>query len=209
MTDPRMTKLADVLINYSTELKPGEKVLIEAIDVPHEITCELVRVARKAGAEPLVTLKSNRVLRAMLIHGSEVQLKLIAEVEAARMKQVQAYIGLRGSLNVSELSDVAEDKMKAYQALWWRPVHGEIRVRHTRWVVCCAIPAANPMAQLARMSTAGFEDFYFDVCTMDYRRLSQAMRPLQQRLQAADKVKITGPRHGPAFLDQGSARHRL
>lgn len=191
MTDPRMTKLAEVLIHYSTEMKPGEKILIEAIDVPHEITCELIRVARKAGAEPLVTLKSNRVLRALLTHGSEEQLKLIAEVEAARMKQVQAYIGLRGSLNISEMSDVPEDKMKAYQAIWWRPVHGEIRVRKTRWVVL-RYPS-EPMAQQARMSTEAFEDFYFNVCTMDYRAMGEAMKPLQKRMEAADKVKIVGP----------------
>ena len=53
-----MTKLAETLINYSTELKPGEKVLIEAIDVPDNITCELVRVARAAGADPLVTINA-------------------------------------------------------------------------------------------------------------------------------------------------------
>ncbi|MFH0982224.1 MAG: aminopeptidase [Planctomycetota bacterium] len=191
MLDPRMTKLADVLINYSTTVKPGEKILIEAIDVPHEITCEVVRVARQAGAEPLVTLKSNRVLRALLMHGSEEQLKLIAEVEAARMKQVQAYIGLRGSLNVSEMSDVPDDKMKAYQSLWWRPVHGEIRVRKTKWVVL-RYPS-EPMAQQAKMSTAAFEDFYFEVCTMDYHRMGAAMQPLKKRMEAADQVKIVGP----------------
>ena len=191
MIDPRMTRLADVLINYSTELKPGERILIEAIDAPHEMTCELVRLARQVGAEPLVTLKSNRVLRSLLTHGSEEQLKLIAEVEAARMKQVQAYIGLRGTRNIAELSDVPDDKMKAYQSIWWRPVHGEIRVRETRWVVL-RYPS-EPMAQQAKMSTEAFEDFYFEVCTMDYRKMSAAMQPLRQHLEAADRVKLVGP----------------
>ncbi|MCP4590404.1 MAG: aminopeptidase [bacterium] len=197
MIDPRMSKLADVLINYSISIKPGEKLLIEAIDVPHEMTCELVRTARQAGAEPLVTLKSNRVLRSLLTHGSETQLKLISEVEAARMKQVQAYIGLRGSLNISELSDVPDDQMKAYQSIWWRPVHGQIRVRETRWVVL-RYPS-EPMAQQARLSTEAFEDFYFDVCTMDYRKMGAAMQPLKKRMEATDQVKIVGPGTELAF----------
>jgi len=201
MIDPRMTRLAEVLIGYSIELKPGEKILIEAIDVPPEITCELIRVVRNAGAEPLVTLKNNRVLRSLLTHGSEEQIKLTAEIEAARMKRVQAYIGLRGSLNVSELSDVPEDKMKAYQSLWWRPVHGEIRVRQTRWVVL-RYPS-EPMAQQAKMSTEAFEDFYFDVCTMDYRKMGKAMRPLQKRMEAADKVKLVGPGTELSFSIKG------
>lgn len=191
MLDPRVTRLAELLVNYSTELKAGEKVLIEAIDAPADIACELVRQARKAGADPLVTLKSNEVLRSLLVHGSDAQLQTIAEVEALRMRAVQAYIGVRGSLNISELSDVPDERMKAYQRIWWRPVHGEIRVRQTRWVVL-RWPSAS-MAQSARMSTRAFEDFYFNVCTMDYSRMSKAMQPLRQRMLSCDKVRIVGP----------------
>ena len=94
MIDPRMTKLADVLINYSTALQPGEKILIEAIDAPVEMTCELIRVARAAGGDPLVTLKSNRVNRALMLNSSESQMDLIAQTEALRMSNVDAYIRL-------------------------------------------------------------------------------------------------------------------
>ena len=191
MLDPRMTKLADVLINYSTEMKPGEKILIEAIDVPAEITCELIRVAREAGALPLVTIKSNRVLRALLLDACETQIQLIADCEAHRMKQVQAYIGLRGNPNIAELADVPDEKNKLYQSLWWKPVHGDIRVRKTRWVVL-RYPSTS-MAQSARMSSEAFEDFYFDVCTMDYRKMGRAMQPLKQLMERTDRVKIIGP----------------
>ncbi|MHC4064114.1 MAG: aminopeptidase [Planctomycetota bacterium] len=201
MIDPRMTKLADVLINYSTELQKGENVLIEAIDVPTDIVGELVRAARAAGASPLVTLKCNQVLRSLLIHGSESQIRLIADVEAQRMKQVQAYIGLRGSANIAELSDVPDEKMKMYQSLWWKPVHGDIRVRETRWVVL-RYPSP-PMAQSARMSSQAFEDFYFDVCTMDYRKMSQAMQPLRELMELTDRVRIVGPGTDLAFSIKG------
>ena len=53
MTDPRIEKLADVLINYSCAVKPGEKMLIEAIDMPHAFTKALVRACcrrRRAAA---------------------------------------------------------------------------------------------------------------------------------------------------------------
>jgi aminopeptidase len=190
MVDPRMTRLADGLIHYSTQVKPDEKILIEAIDVPHDMTNELIRVARQAGACPLVTLKSNQVLRQLLIHGSDAQLQLIAETEALRMRGVQAYIGLRGSLNITEMNDVPADRMKAYETIWWKPVHGEIRVRKTRWVVL-RYPSA-PMAQQAQMSTEAFENFYFDVCNMDYRRMARAMEPLVRLLTAADQVRIVG-----------------
>jgi len=191
MIDPRLTTLAQVLVEYSTDLKAGEKVLIEATDIPETMTVELIRVAREAGAEPLVTIKSNEVMRSLLMNGSETQLQLIADVEAHRMKEVDAYIGVRGSFNISELSDVPDEKMKLYQKIWWKPVHVEIRVRQTKWVVL-RYPHQS-MAQSAGMSTAAFEDFYFDVCTMDYRRMGGAMQPLRDLMEKTDQVRIVGP----------------
>ena len=192
MVDPRMTKLADVLVNYSCAVKPGERILIEAIDVPHEFAAECVRLARAAGAEPLVLLKSNQVNRALMLSGGEPQWNLMADVERYQMERVQCYIGARGNHNVSELSDVPADKQKLYESTVWKRVHIEVRVPKTRWVV---LRWPHPsMAQLAGTSTETFEDFYFNVCTMDYARMGRAMQALKQRLEATDQVRIKGPR---------------
>ncbi len=201
MIDPRITKLADVLINYSTNLRKDEKILIEAIDVPPEIVHECVRLAAANGARPLVTLKSLAVWRSLILNGSEDQMKLIAETEALRMKNVQAYIGIRGNPNLAEWSDIPQDKMKLYETLFWKPVHGEIRVRKTRWVVL-RWPSPS-MAQAANKSTVPFEDFYFDVCTMDYAKMSRAMQPLKQIMERSDKVRIVGPQTDLRFSIKG------
>lgn len=191
MLDPRMTKLAEVLINYSTALQPGENILIEAIDIPTAMTCELIRVARKAGGNPLVTLKSNPVWRALKQNSSKEQMDLIAETEALRMSRVAAYIGLRGNHNIAEDSDVDDIAQKLYQDTVWKRVHQDIRVPKTRWVV---LRWPHPaMAQQACKSTETFEEFYFNVCTMDYARMSKAMQPLAARMEAADQVRIVGP----------------
>ena len=106
MTDPRHTRLAETLIHYSCDLQPGDKILIEAIDVPHEFTCELVRLAHDVGAHPNVFIKSKQVMRQLLLRATEEQLVAMAETEEKMMEQMDAYIGVRGSPNVSELSDV-------------------------------------------------------------------------------------------------------
>lgn len=191
MIDPRMTKLAKVLVEYSTALKPGEKILIEAIDIPHEMTCEMVRVVRAAGADPLVSLKSNQVNRALMMNSSESQMNLIADTEALRMEKVDAYVALRGNPNIAELSDVSPEGHKLYQDTVWARVHQQIRVPKKKWVVL-RWPNAS-MAQQANRSTEDFENFYFDVCTMDYARMAKAMKPLVERMEKTDKVKIVGP----------------
>jgi aminopeptidase len=189
--DPRHTTLADTLVNYSCELKAGENVLIEAIDVPHAFTRELVRAAAAAGAHPLVTLKSQEVWRTMLLDGAAEQLRLIGDLEARRMTEMDAYIGVRGSRNVSEWSDIPSDKIELYESTVWQKAHLEIRVPKTKWVV---LRWPNPgMAQLAQMSTEGFEEFYFSVCNIDYARMSAAMKPLQEIMEATKRVRLVAP----------------
>lgn len=191
MLDPRITKLADVLVNYSTAVKPGDNLLLEAIDVPHEFTAEVVRLVHAAGGRPYVLLRSNQVHRALLRAASPAQWETIADVEALQMGRMQCYIGARGSPNVSELSDVSAEQMKIYEGTVWKRVHHEIRVKKTRW--CVLRWPSSSMAQLAQMSTAAFEDFYFAVCMLDYRKMGAAMEALKRRMEATDRVRLKGP----------------
>jgi aminopeptidase len=116
-----------------------------------------------------------------------------------RMKKVQAYIAIRGSANASEASDVPSDRMALYSRVL-RPVLN-YRVNKTRWVVL-RWPTPS-MAQSANMSTEAFEDFYFDVCTMDYRKMARAMVPLQKRMKKADHVQLKAPGTDLTFSIKG------
>ncbi len=107
------------------------------------------------------------------------------------MKQMDCYIGVRGSDNVTELADVPSDQMSKYQRLWQKPVHSEIRVKGTKWVVL-RYPN-DSMAQLSNSSTEAFEDFYFNVCNLDYSKMSKAMDALVELMNKTDRVRITGP----------------
>jgi Leucyl aminopeptidase (aminopeptidase T) len=175
MHDARFDKLAEILTGYSTELKRNEKVLIEAFDAPDEMAIALVRAARKRGAIPFVQSQRARISRELALHATEPQLNLLARHELARMKQMDAYIAVRGSHNITEQADVPTDKLKLV-AKKMRPVQNQ-RVEKTKWVVLrWPTPA---MAQLASMSTEAFEDFFFEVCTLDYRKLRPGMNALK------------------------------
>lgn len=191
MHDSRLDKLADVLTTHSTKVQPGEYVLIEGFDIPEEMIIALIRTVREAGGIPLVEIKQNRIQRELLRNADEEGLKLIGEYEGYRMKQVQAYIGIRGSQNIAEMSDVPTAGMRAYEKHWLTPVHFDIRVSKTKWVVL-RWPSPS-MAQSAKMSTEAFEDFYFDVCTLDYSHMEKAISPLKAMMETTDKVHIVGP----------------
>jgi len=191
MLDPRIDKLAKMLVNYSCALKKGENILVEAIDVPLEFSAALIRHAAEAGGHPLVMLKSNQINRALMQVGRKAQWDLIARVERLQMQNVQCYIGARGSPNVSELSDVSTDRQKLYESTVWEKVHRDVRIKRTRW---CVLRWPTPsMAQMAEMSTEAFEDFYFNVCTLDYVKMSRAMLPLKKLMERTDVVRLKGP----------------
>ncbi|HEY2139946.1 MAG TPA: aminopeptidase [Chthoniobacterales bacterium] len=189
MHDSRYDKLAKVLVEYSTRLKRNETVLIETFDVPDEMTIALVRAARNAGAIPFAQVYRARLNRELALNATERQLNLSAIHELARMKKMDAYIAIRGSQNITELSDVPPEQMKLV-AKKMRSVT-DWRVQKTKWVVL-RWPSPS-MAQLAGMSTEAFEDFYFEVCTLDYRKLQPGMKALKALMDKTDQVEIKGP----------------
>ncbi len=201
MKDPRVAKLADVLVGYSVAVQPGEKVLVEAYDMPDDVVSALVERIAQAGGLPFVSVKRNKVLRALYHSATEEQMRLTGEWEQARMAQMDAYIGVRGAQNVTELSDVPDARMKLYQSLWWNPVHTNTRVPKTKWVVLRW--PTDSMAQLAGMSTEAFEDFYFDVCTFNYGKLSAAIEPLKALMERTDRVRLVSPGTDLTFSIKG------
>ncbi|MGA7274782.1 MAG: aminopeptidase [Candidatus Udaeobacter sp.] len=189
MHDDRFDKLAKLLVEYSIRLKRNETVLIEAFDIPGEMTIALIRAVRKAGGVPFAQTYYTRVNRALALEASDRQLNLMASHELTRMKKMNAYIAVRGSNNITELSDVPPEKMKLIGRKM-RRVQDQ-RVKKTKWVVL-RWPTPS-MAQLAGMSTEAFEDFYFDVCTLDYRKLLPGMMALKRLMEKTDRVQIKGP----------------
>lgn len=189
MKDERYSKLAHVLTDFSTNLKKGERVLIDAHDVPDQIVIEIVRAARERGAIPYVQIYSAAVQRELMMNATEPQYLFSQKHDLARMKEMQAYIALRGSNNIFETSDVPTEKLNLVSKIM-RPVLNW-RVGKTRWVILRWPTAA--MAQQATMSTEAFEDFFFRVCTLDYARMVPGMEALKKLMNRTDKVHIRGP----------------
>jgi aminopeptidase len=189
MYDSRLDQLARVLVRHSTKLQKGENVLIELFDAPDEMGIALIRASRDAGAIPFLQIHHARISRELTLGAAERQLGTISTIELARMKQMQAYIAVRGSHNITELSDVPEEIMRLVAGKM-RPVM-DWRINKTKWVVLrWPTPA---MAQQAQMSTEAFEDYFFQVCTLDYARLIPGMEALKALMDKTDRVQIKGP----------------
>lgn len=189
MHDPRIDELARQLVCYSTNLKAGEKVLIDLFDVPDEVGIALVRAARARKATPFVAVHSAKLSRELQLGATEEQFNTIARHRMTEMKDMDAYIAVRGSHNIAELSDVPPKKMDLVQSHLRQVLR--YRVEKTRW---CVLRWPHPaMAQQAGMSTEAFEDFYFKVCLLDYKALKPAMNALARLMNKTDRVHLKGP----------------
>ena len=202
MHDPRLVKLAEILVDHSCQVQSGEKVFIEAFDLPTPaLICQLIELVSERGAYPLVSCKDNAVLRTLYRNATQESMALSGAFERARMEQMDAYIGIRGANNSSQFSDVPQEKMDLYQKHWWYPVHSEIRVPQTKWVVL-RYPTPS-MAQAADRSCEAFEQFYFDVCTADYAQMAKAQEPLVARMEKTDRVRLVSPGTDLTFSIKG------
>ncbi len=202
MKDKRNEALAHQLLDFSIELQKGEVLYLEVKGKEAlELGKEIIRAAAEKGATPFWYYNDESIQRSWVRQANDDQFKTQAELHLELMKRADAYIGVRGSDNPFDLSDIDSAQIEKNQKLFYKPVHLEERVKRTKWVVL-RYPN-NAMAQLAETSQESFEDFYFDVCLADYARMSKAQDKLKELLEATDKVQIKGPGTNLTFSIKG------
>jgi aminopeptidase len=198
--DPRIQKLAEILVNYSVNLKRGEKILLfvtskNSVPLVRAIINEVYRI----GGIPFVDLMDERLDRALYLGSTAERYQLMLSWDTLKLKSMNALIFLSGNENSSELADVPAEKMNLLGKYWGEPLN--LIVDKLKWSAL-RIPSSS-MAQAAGMSTEAFTDFYFRVCTMDYSRLEKAMEPLARLMKTTDKVRIVGPGTNLTFSIKG------
>jgi aminopeptidase len=201
MEDPRIRKFAWFLINRAVDLKRGEKILIELHGHETNLARVLVEEAYAAGGRPYVHIFDYELERALISAADQEHMKEVASYELALMRDMDAYIDIRAAENVNAWKGIPEAGMMAYRKEYWGPLHLDCRCNHTKWSVL-RYPN-HAMAQLAGMSTAEYEDFYFRACLLDYDKMARAMEKLRARMDKTDRVRITGPGTELSFSIKG------
>lgn len=186
----RDKQLAKQLVEYSTKAKAGDTVYIEvkgfeALNLGKELIAKVTEV----GATPFWYFNDESLFKNFLKNASEQQIIKQRDLHLHLMQNSDCYIGVRGSDNPFDLSDISQEKRDLYAKLFLNPVHSEERVNNTRWTVL-RYPN-NAMAQLAEMSTESFKDFYYNVCLANYEAMDKAQEPLKKLMEETDKVRLT------------------
>ncbi|MFA4133513.1 MULTISPECIES: aminopeptidase [unclassified Brevibacillus] len=189
MLDTRIVKLATNLLSHSVRLKEKESLLIEVRGEGHALAKELVKQAYDLGAYPFVRIIDPSIQRELMLGASAERATHLAKWEEPMYKNLDTYIVINGPSNDSEMADVPVERRRAHQSVM-QELHDYL-TNNVRWTLL-NYPTTG-LAQNANMSTVAFEDFYFDVCSVDYKKMHEAFLPLQQLMDRTDKVRLVGP----------------
>jgi len=199
MIDSRINILAKNLVEYSCKLQKGQTIVIVGSEKAKELIIAIVRHAYSLGAYPFVRLGNSRIGREVAMGMTEERAKLALKYDLTMYQDAHAYIGIGHSSNIFESSDVPIEKKQLYAKHCGKPISDILDKK--KWV-CLRWP--NPsMAQLAQTSVEKFEDFFFDVCNLDYAKMHKAMVPLKKLMETTDRVRIVAPDTDLTFSIKG------
>lgn len=187
--DRRWKQLGELLVSYSTAVKPGERVMIAMVE-PETLPLvqSVYEAAIKAGAYPQVQFLSETLRHALLRYGNSDQINWTPEIEAYGMEWADVYIGLRGAHNLYEHADIPSEVLAANQAALGRI--SAKRWQQTRW---CLVRVPNAaFAQQAETDLETMMEMFFAACLMDWTGASQEWRRMAAKLEGSREVRIVG-----------------
>ena len=199
MRDERIGKIADNLISYSLDVQAGEHIMIRVVDEGEPLARELVKRLYAKGAYPHLRFVRPKLEREWLLGLTKEHVAQVMAWENDMWKGMHGYIGIHGETNDSELKGVPEEKQRLFAEAFQDIAH---YIDNQTKGIRINFPTAA-LAQKANMSTDAFEDFYFDVCSVDYRKMAQASQPLYELMDKTDRVRILGPGTDISFSIKG------
>lgn len=186
----RLTKLANQILTYSIKVKENENLLIELFGTDGiPLAKELISQAHNLKINVFFNIIEYEVLEEFLKNATKEEIKRYALYDLNRMKEMDAYIGISAKRKENEFENVPMAKMELYNTEYMLPVHFKERVKK-KW---CILRYPNDFfAEMNKMSLEQAEDFYFNVCNLDYGKMSNSMNKLVELMNKTDKVRIIG-----------------
>jgi aminopeptidase len=202
MRDPRVARLAELIVSYSLGLGPGKVLRIDAAPVAVPLAVEVYRAALAAGAHPYVNLELERLPELMLAEASEEQLAFVSPIARAEVEAVDAIVTIWAESNTRALSRADPNRhqrlIASEQELakrrWERMATGDLG-----W--CGVLFPTQAHAQDAEMSLGEYERFVFRACHVEdngdavahWQGVRKELQQHADSLSEAREIRIVGP----------------
>lgn len=189
MSDPRVKKLASILVNHSLKVKKGDTVLISSSsELAKPLVLEVFREVMKAGGNPMTSIAFEETANIFYDTAAPHQIMNFPETKLFEAKKIDCFVNIRASANKKALSNI-DPKVISERSKVLKPISEEI-VNRKRWILCNY--PTNGLAQEADMSLEEYEDFVFGATNIDWNRVKQKETKLKNALDKANNVHIVG-----------------
>jgi aminopeptidase len=201
MIDPRVQRLAELIVAYSLELREGKIIRIDGLDAASPLALALYKEALRAGAFPYPHVMVEGILELLLEHGSDEQLDFVSPLQWHEIETIDALITVWSEANTRSLTRVNPERQarllgaqrKLSNRRWERIARGELR-----W--CGTLYPTNAHAQEAAMSLEDYEDFVFAACHVDeeqpaahWRLVAASLGARAKELESVRELRVVGP----------------
>ena len=189
VTDPRVEALADILVQHSTEVGPGDLVLIDGTANARPLLMACYQRVLAAGGHPRLSVGFEEAQEILLAEGSDEQLEFLDPIAKFQADSIQAAIRIRAAENTRALASVDPSRL-AKTMIARRPVMDQI-IENVRWVLCDYPTQA--LAQEAEMSLNEYADFLYGATNIDWSVMTARLASLKTRLERGSAIRIVGP----------------
>ncbi len=201
MTDPRMLKHADILVNYSTDIQPGDRVVIEATTAAEPMLEALIERILVRGGTPYLLTKLPREEAIFFKYAKEAQLMQTPEFLKIAYEQFEARIRLHSLSDTKHLSDVDPEKQALHSRAKSPILATQMRrglTRELKW--CTTLYPTQAYADEAGMSLEEYKNFVYGTMHADtddpvsyWQRVREEQAQYVKLFEGKDKVILRGP----------------
>lgn len=199
MIDPRIRKLADVLVTYSLGLEPGDHVLIRTTDLAAPLVREIYRRALQVGAYPQALIQLEGLEEIYLKEASEDQLRVITPLQRLALQEYRHSLVIQAPHNVKALSGIDPHRLAVAQQAR-RELSDQLMARIGReGKYCVTLFPTHALAQEAGMSLSEYTEFVFAACRLHeadpaaaWREVSRRQQALVEFLQGVREIRVVG-----------------
>ena len=189
--DPRTKKLAELTVKYSVFVKHGEKVIISGSTEAEPFIKALYEEVIKVGGHPILRLTLPGLAHTFFKHAQKHQVEKFPDDFEYTVKNSQKYIGIDTESNTRELTNCDSSKL-ASRSKVTHPIREHItNSKPLMHRVTVGFPC-QALAQEAEMSLTEYEDFVFDACLQDWKKLGKVMDKILSRFKKGSEVWLVG-----------------
>ncbi len=189
MSDPRVKKLASILVRHSLGVEKGETVLINASsELGKPLVLEVYREVMLVGANSIASVAFEETANIFYSLASENQLMNFPRIRFFEAKNIDCVVTIRASANKKAMSNI-DPSLISKRSKVLRPISEEI-VNRKRWVLCNY--PTNGLAQEADMSLEEYEDFLYGATNINWMEVKKKEMKLKAALDKASEIRIAG-----------------